>query len=75
MYKDNVSPVDLLSSDNYTNTETRNARYEICRGCERFFKPTRVCKECGCVMPLKTWLKDAECPIGKWGRTEESYGV
>jgi len=21
---------------------------------------------CGCVMPLKTWLKGAECPIGKW---------
>ena len=24
------------------------------------------CKECGCFMNRKTWLKDASCPIGKW---------
>ena len=21
---------------------------------------------CGCLMPAKTWLKGAECPVGKW---------
>lgn len=63
---DSVTPLDLLDSDNYTNKEERDRRYGICKGCDRLFKPTRTCKECGCFMSLKTWLKDATCPLGKW---------
>lgn len=69
---DSVTPIDLLSGKNYTNAEIREERYKTCLGCERLFKPTRTCKECGCFMSLKTWLKDAECPIGKWGKTIEA---
>ena len=59
-------PIDLLNKNNYTEPEIRDARYDICLGCDRLFKPTSTCKECGCFMNRKTWLKDASCPIGKW---------
>ena len=63
---DSVSPLDLLSSDNYTTKEIRNERFDVCKVCDRLFKPTRTCRECGCFMALKTWLKDAACPKDKW---------
>lgn len=60
---DSVNPFDLLSSDNYTTKQERDRRYAICKGCEHLFKPTASCKECGCFMALKTWLKDATCAL------------
>lgn len=41
-------------------------RYEICKNCEKFFKPTRQCRECMCFMNVKTKVHDASCPLGKW---------
>lgn len=41
-------------------------RYEICNDCERLFRPTATCKECGCFMKVKTKVQKASCPIGKW---------
>lgn len=66
-----VTPLDLLNNNNYTTRQIRDGRYEICLGCERLFKPTRTCKECGCFMSAKTWLKLAECPLDKWGQDNE----
>jgi hypothetical protein len=66
----NVTPLDLLNSKNYTTREMRDARYDVCKGCDEFFKPIKMCKECGCSMPLKTWLSQAECPLGKWKKEE-----
>ena len=65
---DSVRPLDLLNSDNYTSKDIRDERLAVCRGCERLWKPTRTCRECGCFMGLKTWLSDATCPIGKWDK-------
>jgi len=62
----NVTPLDLLNHKNYTTQEIRNERLDICKGCDRLFKPTRTCKECGCFMAAKTWLKESRCPLGKW---------
>lgn len=62
-----VTPFDLLSSDNYTTREIRDKRLDICKGCHRFFHLTHSCRECGCFMAAKTWLKAAECPLNKWG--------
>lgn len=70
---DNVTPIDLLSGDNYTSAKIRGERYEACLGCERLFKPTRTCKECGCFMALKTWLQSASCPLGKWDVTDVPF--
>jgi rRNA maturation endonuclease Nob1 len=63
---EDVTPIDLLFSDNYTTKEIRNKRYDICKECDSLFKPTNTCKECGCFMAMKTWLKEATCPLGKW---------
>lgn len=41
-------------------------RLEICKECPRLFAPTFTCKECGCFMKVKTQLKNAKCPLGKW---------
>lgn len=62
----NVTPLDLLSSKNYTTKEIRDHRYGTCASCEHIFKPTHTCKKCGCFMALKTWITDATCPIGAW---------
>lgn len=69
---DDATPLDLLSSDNYTTREVRNERYDICLSCDRLFGPTRTCKECGCFMAMKTWLKMAGCPLQKWGPIDEA---
>lgn len=61
-----VTPLDLLNSNNYTTKDIRDSRYEVCKSCEHFFNPIKMCRECGCSMPLKTWLKNATCPVGKW---------
>jgi rRNA maturation endonuclease Nob1 len=63
---DETTPFDLLNSDNYTTREIRDGRYHTCLDCDRLFSPTRMCKECGCFMAMKTWLKEAHCPLGKW---------
>lgn len=67
-----VTPLDLLNSSNYTTKDIRDHRLDICRGCVRFFKLAHSCKECGCFMPMKTWLKGAECPLNKWGQTHDA---
>lgn len=43
----------------------RDKKLEICRGCELYNTKTTQCKECGCFMPLKTWLEGNTCPLGK----------
>ena len=70
---DDVTPLDLLNNKNYTTQDIRNGRYEICLDCDKLFKPTRTCKECGCFMAMKTWLKNASCPIGKWSSIPDTH--
>jgi hypothetical protein len=47
------------------NQKTENNRNEICKKCESFTL-LKLCKECGCIMPLKSKLKDVVCPLNKW---------
>lgn len=63
---DSVTPLDLLSNKNYTSRKIRDARYGVCLTCDNLNSLFRSCNECGCFMSLKTWLKDADCPIGAW---------
>lgn len=41
-------------------------RWSICIDCDRLFRPTRQCKECGCFMKIKVRIKSQKCPLGKW---------
>lgn len=59
----NFFGIDLFVPDH-----VQNERYNICLGCEHFYSLLKNCKICGCVMPLKTKLKQASCPIKKWDK-------
>ena len=48
------------------NGEIAKARYNICKGCSSFSELTKICKECGCFMPVKTKFKNNKCPLDKW---------
>lgn len=47
------------------SSEIRQERIHICNNCENLSK-IKTCSQCGCFMPLKTWLKSSKCPIDKW---------
>ncbi len=70
-YKKNLGstrPWDFIDpKTEYVDKNVSEERYSICLSCPEFIKLTKQCKKCGCFMALKTKLKDAECPIGKWG--------
>jgi hypothetical protein len=55
-----------------TNKLKIEERMSICRACPEFISLTTQCKQCGCIMKAKTTLKNAECPIGKWGKEENA---
>ena len=60
-------PWDMLNPNvERASEEVAEARMEICSKCPEFISLTKQCKKCGCVMPAKTKLLEATCPIGKW---------
>jgi hypothetical protein len=67
-----VRPWDFLKNKGVggegerSSEEESQKRLSICQECPRFVKATTQCLECGCIMKLKTKLKQASCPIGKW---------
>lgn len=61
-----VKPWDLLNKNNYTEEEISQLRLDICEECPSLIKLTKTCKECGCFMTMKSKLKEATCPLGKW---------
>lgn len=64
--KNGVTPLDLLYKDKYIEQAEADKRLDICKACPELIKLTNQCKKCGCLMNLKTKLKGATCPIGKW---------
>jgi hypothetical protein len=46
--------------------DLKKERYPICLECESFNKVFKMCKECNCLMPLKTMWPPAKCPLEKW---------
>ena len=66
------------------SAQKRSDRLEICKGCEHYRSATKSCgtlgigtwitdgkkkmKLCGCIMPIKTTLRIASCPLNKWTR-------
>ena len=64
---DEVNP-EGLKRNGYilTNKEVRDARYAVCKSCPKLRPMIKTCKDCGCFMPAKTWLKDTHCPDYWW---------
>lgn len=40
-------------------------RYEVCNNCEHMTE-YKFCNECDCFLPVKTYFKIFDCPLGKW---------
>lgn len=60
-------PWDLFNKNiGRVETVIAQKRLAICKECPRYISSTTQCKECGCIMNLKTKLPNAECPLGKW---------
>ena len=49
-----------------SDQELIEARLAICSSCEFLKKKRMQCMKCGCYMKLKSTLKQASCPVGKW---------
>lgn len=56
----------LNPNTEYSTKEEADRRLEICKFCPELISLTKQCKKCGCLMHLKTKLKSATCPLGKW---------
>jgi len=64
-------PWHLLDSEKrIEDEEVPKNRLEICLSCPRLVSLTKQCLECGCYMPAKVHLINAECPLGKWNKHE-----
>jgi hypothetical protein len=62
-------PWDLFNKNlKKVESSISEKRLSICRECPQFLAATTQCKECGCIMKLKTKLPNAECPLHKWGQ-------
>ena len=62
---DDVKFTDLFNpNQERSEKELKDERMAICQTC-KFFNKVR-CTKCGCFMALKTTLKAASCPVGKW---------
>lgn len=48
------------------NNELSKTRSAICSPCQHKDKRLNSCKECGCFLPAKTRVDDAQCPFGYW---------
>jgi len=60
-------PWDVLNPNTEkASEEEAERRMSICEQCPSLLKITNQCKECGCVMKLKTKLMKATCPLDKW---------
>jgi hypothetical protein len=62
-----VGPMDMVNPDTeWVDEILSNERYSICKACPELIKLTKQCKKCGCFMTVKSKMKLASCPLGKW---------
>lgn len=50
--------------------DLQEARMAICESCPELTTFKR-CQQCGCFMVVKTRLRGAHCPLGKWPTIEQ----
>lgn len=61
-----AKPWHLINPNLRIAAATAEQRLTICKSCEKFILPTNQCRECGCIMTMKTKLTNASCPLAKW---------
>jgi hypothetical protein len=65
MTNPNPKSLDEIDEKDRLAELDRNQRMDICNSCDRL-SILKFCKECHCLMPVKTYLSFAKCPLGKW---------
>jgi hypothetical protein len=46
--------------------EMYKRRLNVCVKCESYNDTLNQCKECGCFLILKAFMKSSTCPLSKW---------
>jgi len=65
--KSAVGPMDMINPETeWVDEGLSNERFSICKACPELIKLTKQCKKCGCFMAVKSKMKLASCPLGKW---------
>lgn len=65
--KSAVGPMDMINPETeWVDEALFNERFSICKTCPELIKLTKQCKKCGCFMTVKSKMKLASCPLGKW---------
>jgi recombinational DNA repair protein RecR len=54
-----------IAKEFLVDPELRATRIEICKLCDNLTM-LKTCSICSCVMPIKTWIKNVQCPVEKW---------
>jgi hypothetical protein len=68
---DNAKPWDILNpSIPKVSKELAEERMSICHSCPSLM--AGMCRECFCIMKVKTTLSNAYCPLGKWTASNEN---
>jgi hypothetical protein len=56
----------LYLNDTHESWQLVQKRKPICDGCELRNKRLNICNDCGCFLPAKQRVQDAQCPQNKW---------
>lgn len=62
----------LTNQEIFTSKEEKKKRQKICNECDQKDWEQGRCKACGCFLLPKFQIASAECPLGKWGRDEDT---
>lgn len=64
-YVNGVKVINIITGDDELATnEVKQQRLNVCNTCEH--KVNDGCKECSCLLVVRTAYKESFCPIGKW---------
>jgi hypothetical protein len=64
-YVNGVKVINIITGDDeLASNEVKQQRIDVCNSCEH--KVNDGCKECSCLLVVRTAYKESFCPIGKW---------
>mgnify|MGYP003121268705 CR=1 FL=1 len=58
--------ITQLDEGLFAENTSQKERLSICFECDSYVKQRDMCRECGCIMRMKTKLNAAKCPLKKW---------
>jgi len=66
----NIEPQQINIQDEsawYVDKEQNSQqRLNICRDCDQLIPVVSICRQCGCLMKIKTRIYSSSCPLAKW---------